>query len=52
MNILFLLVPFALILGCTFLFCFLWASRAGQFDDLDTPALRMMSEEDKGVTHE
>ena len=46
MNILVILVPLALLLGFTFLIYFLWANRSGQFDDLDTPALKMLNDDD------
>lgn len=45
MNILIILVPLALLLGSTFLIYFLWANRTGQFDDLDTPALKMLNDD-------
>lgn len=51
MNILIILVPLALLLGFIFLFYFLWANNSGQFDDLDTPALKMLTE-DEGEKHE
>lgn len=46
MNILILLVPLALLLGFIFLAYFLWANKQGQFDDLDTPALKMLNEDE------
>ncbi len=46
MNILIILIPLALILGFTFLIYFLWANRTGQFDDLDTPALKMLNDDE------
>lgn len=47
MNILFLLVPAALLLGLTFLGYFLWANHTGQFDDLHTPALKILNEDEE-----
>jgi len=44
-NILFILVPLALLLGIFFLANFLWANKNGQFDDLDTPALKILNED-------
>ncbi len=46
MNILYLLIPIALLLGITFLIAFLWTIRRGQFDDLDTPPLRMLFDDE------
>lgn len=40
------MVPMALMLGAGFTFAFLWATKKGQFDDLDTPAQRMLNEDD------
>ena len=42
MNILFLLRPIALLLGLAFLAAFIRAAARGQFDDLETPAHRIL----------
>lgn len=47
MNILLVLVPISLLLLGLAIWAFLWAVRRGQFDDLDTPALDMLREDDK-----
>ena len=47
MNILLLLVPLALMLLVLAIVAFLWAVRSGQFEDLDTPALSILSDEDE-----
>jgi cbb3-type cytochrome oxidase maturation protein len=46
MNVLVYLVPTALALGLTGLAAFLWSLRAGQYDDLDGAALRILSDDD------
>lgn len=46
MNILFLLLPLALVLVLAALAAFRWAARGGQFDDLDTPALRALDDDE------
>ena len=46
MNVLVYLVPMALALGLTGLGTFLWSLRAGQYDDLDGTALRILSDDD------
>lgn len=56
MNILLLLVPLSLLLLGAAVWAFAWAVRRGQFDDLDTPALDILrneeDEEDKpGAGH-
>ena len=42
MNILYLLIPLALLLGLCALSGFLIAAVRGQFEDLETPALRAL----------
>lgn len=46
MNVLVYLVPMALGLGLTGLFAFLWSLRAGQYDDLEGAAIRILDDED------
>ncbi len=46
MNILIALIPISLLLLGAAIAAFLWAVRRGQFDDLDTPALDMLREDD------
>jgi cbb3-type cytochrome oxidase maturation protein len=45
MSVLFVLVPVALILVGAALLAFRWAALRGQFDDLTTPALRVLGED-------
>ena len=47
MNALLLLIPLALLLGLLGLVAFLWALRAGQFDDLDGAAGRILLDEEE-----
>ena len=42
MNIVLLLLPVALLLGFGFLAAFIWSASDGQFDDLETPAHRIL----------
>ena len=46
MIVLFLLVPLALVLAGAAVLAFRWAVRDGQFDDTDTPALRILLDDD------
>jgi cbb3-type cytochrome oxidase maturation protein len=46
MEALYLLIPLSLILVALAIWVFFGASDSGQFDDLDTPALRILSDED------
>lgn len=38
----YLLIAFSLILATGFLLAFIWAVRSGQYDDRDTPSIRML----------
>lgn len=40
------LIPIALLLGAGALAAFFWAARAGQFDDLDGAALRVLNDDE------
>lgn len=42
MTILFLLIPIALVIVAAAVTGFWWATRDGQFDDLETPAVRIL----------
>lgn len=46
MNVLLLLVPLALILAGAAVLAFRWAVRDGQFDDTETPAIRILFEDE------
>jgi len=47
LNILYFLVPAALLLGMIFLFGFIWMVRAGQYEDLETPAIRILLDDEE-----
>ena len=42
MNIIYLLLPLALVLAFVFVGFYLWANKQNQFEDLDTPPQRML----------
>ncbi len=42
MTILYVIIPIAIILVSCFAMLFLWAVKGEQFDDLETPAHRML----------
>lgn len=46
MEILFVLIPLSLILLGIAVWAFFWAVRSGQFDDLDSPAYRILLDDD------
>ncbi|HYP76741.1 MAG TPA: cbb3-type cytochrome oxidase assembly protein CcoS [Polyangiaceae bacterium] len=45
MSIIFLILPVTLFLSAGAVIAFAWATRSGQFDDLETPAIRLLHEE-------
>ena len=47
MSIIYFLAPAALVLALIFLAAFLWGIRRGQYDDLDSPAQRILFEGEK-----
>ncbi len=47
MNILYLLVPIALTLAGAGVYGFIWAVKHGQFDDVHTPAVRIILEDEE-----
>ena len=47
MKILFLLIPLSLLLLGIAIWAFFWAVRSGQFDDLDSPAYRILLDDDE-----
>jgi cbb3-type cytochrome oxidase maturation protein len=44
-SVLFLVLPLALVVVAAAVAAFVWASNRGQFDDLHTPAVRMLHED-------
>lgn len=53
MSIVYFMIPFALLLGFGFTAAFIWMAAKGQYDDLETPAHRiLLSEESVQSSHE
>jgi len=46
MNILYLLIPLGLLLLAAAVAAFFWAVGAGQFDDLESPAMSIIMDDD------
>lgn len=46
MSILYVLIPLALLVLGVAVWAFFWAVGSGQFDDLDTPAVRIVLDDD------
>lgn len=45
MSVIFLVLPLALLIVAVAVFAFVWAARRGQYDDLDTPAIRAIQDD-------
>ncbi len=45
MSVMYLILPLALVIVFVAVAAFVWAARRGQFDDLDTPAMRALHDE-------
>ena len=52
MEVLILIIPLALIIAIGFIASFIFAVKKGQMDDLDTPAFRMLIEDEKKLHNE
>ncbi len=45
MSVIYILLPLALLVAGGFVLAFIWAARRGQFDDLETPAMRILDDD-------
>lgn len=46
MSVLYVVLPLALVIVTAAVIAFVWSARSGQFDDLDTPAVRMLHDDE------
>jgi cbb3-type cytochrome oxidase maturation protein len=46
MSVIYIVLPLALVLAGIALTGFIWSVRKGQFDDLQTPAIRMLHDDE------
>ena len=46
MSVIYLVLPLALVIVGAAVLAFVWSARSGQYDDLDTPAVRMLHDEE------
>ena len=46
MSVLYIVLPLALVVIAAAVGAFVWAAHQGQFDDVDTPAVRMLHDDD------
>lgn len=49
MSIVFVLLPVSVVLAAVAVGAFVWSVRRGQLDDLVTPAIRILDDEDEPV---
>lgn len=47
MEVLYLLIPLAVVLAGVIVWAFFWSVKSGQFDDLEGPAHRILMDRDK-----
>ena len=47
MNVIWFLLPISIFLGLSFLIAFVWSVRKGQLDDMETPAYRILLDDEK-----
>lgn len=50
MSVLFIVVPLAIVFAAVAVGVFIWAARSGQFDDVQTPGVRVLFDDDSGPT--
>jgi len=46
-SVIYIVVPLALLVVGAAVAAFVWATNRGQFDDLDTPAVRMLHDDEQ-----
>lgn len=49
MSVLFLVIPLAILIAGGAVWAFIHSARTGQFDDLETPAVRMLMDDEDQV---
>ena len=50
MSVVYIALPAVLLLALAGVIAFIWAVRSGQMDDLDTPGLRVLGDDDEPPT--
>lgn len=46
MSVIYLMIPLAILLAAAAITGFVWSVKRGQYDDLDTPSVRMLYDDD------
>lgn len=47
MNIIFVLIPLSIVILIAAVWAFFWAIKSGQYDDMDSPAWRVVFDDDR-----
>ena len=47
MSVIYIVLPLALLIAIGAVIAYIWAVRSGQFDDLDTPGVRMLHDDEE-----
>lgn len=47
MSVIYLVLPLALVIVGVAVYAFVWSAKSGQFDDMETPAVRMLHDDTK-----
>ena len=47
MSVVFIVLPLALLIAAAAVVVYVWAARSGQFDDLETPGMRILDDDDR-----
>lgn len=47
MSVIYLMIPLAILLAAAAITGFVWSVKRGQYDDLDTPSVRMLYDDDE-----
>ena len=47
MSVIYIVMPLALVIVAAAVGAFVWAARRGQFDDMDTPSVRMVNDDEE-----
>jgi len=52
MSVIYIVFPLALLIAVGWIVAYVWASRSGQFDDMDTPAMRALHDEESTASRD
>lgn len=50
MSVIYIMIPLAFLLAFAAVAAFVWAARSGQYDDVDSAAVRMITDDDADGT--